>query len=183
MFGKNRFLKQLESKWKRLYRLAYSWTHDPHLARDLVQETMSRAISKHKQLKDLGALDSWLFKILVNCWHDVCRQNKHLQPLLDADELVNNYTPDMDRYRYEVIKKVHSAIVKLPMEQRQIITLIDLEGLSYSEVANIMEVPMGTVMSRLCRARNKLKTHLGELKSQDKVGATDKYGDNVRRIK
>lgn len=182
MFGKNRFLAQVESSWDRLYRLAYSWTHDTHLSRDLVQETISRAIVKRKQLKNMEALDAWLFRILSNCWYDVCRQNKYLRELPEMEEPVTNETPETDRYRQEVINKVQRAIIKLPMEQRQIVTLVDLEGFSYSEVADIVNVPIGTVMSRLCRARNKLKIYLDEMDTQNNSNG-EPHGDNVRRIR
>lgn len=182
MFGKSRFLERVESSWQRLYRVAYSWTHDTHLSRDLVQETISRAISKRKQLKNLDALDAWLFRILSNCWHDVCRENKHLQDLPEAEEPVSKDSPEKDRYRQEVIAKVQKAVIQLPFEQRQIVTLVDLEGFSYSQVAEIVNVPIGTVMSRLCRARTKLKVLLDEI-STDQNRNADGRSDNVRRIR
>ncbi|MDH5326730.1 MAG: RNA polymerase sigma factor [Gammaproteobacteria bacterium] len=182
IFFKKRVLEQIESRWDRMYRVAYAWTHDPHLSRDLVQETASRAIRKYKQLQDIQALDAWLFRILSNCWYDVCRQNKHLQELTDEHQLVDYRTPETDQYQNEVVRKVQSALTQLPLEQRQIITLIDLEGFSYSEVAEIVGVPIGTVMSRVCRARNKLKVVFETMDITSKPNAV-KSSEHVRRIK
>ena len=180
IFAKKRFLDQLQARWQRLYRVAYSWTHDPHLSSDLVQETLARAIDKRKQLKDIEALDAWLFRILSNCWYDVCRQNKYLQELPDENTLVCEATPEADQYHRELVNKVQRAVMQLPIEQRQIVTLVDLEGFSYAEVAKIVDAPVGTVMSRLCRARNKLKSYLDEL---DVSMDSDSQSDKLRRVK
>ncbi|MDH5649997.1 MAG: RNA polymerase sigma factor, partial [Gammaproteobacteria bacterium] len=66
--------QQLEQHWHRLYRLAYSWCHDPQLSQDLAQDTVAKALSKGHQLRDHQAFEAWLFSILINCWRDTCRQ-------------------------------------------------------------------------------------------------------------
>lgn len=146
----------LQEKMRKLYRIAYAWTHDPHLAGDLVQETMAKAIQNRHQLKNPEALDAWLYKILANCWRDHGRQSRAYVDINDID-LVWESDSEQESYRLELIQQVRQAVAKLNHDQRQIITLIDLEGLSYNEVADILSIPIGTVMSRLCRARRRLQ--------------------------
>lgn len=153
------FRLKLEKSRGRLYRLAYSWCHAPELADDLVQETLSKALKNSAQLKELEAMDSWLFRILSNCWHDHIRARRDTQ-IFDEERHLHHVTPELLNLRQQDIDNVRSAVAALPEGQRQIITLVDIEGCRYAEVANILEVPIGTVMSRLCRARRALKEHL-----------------------
>ena len=70
-FSQKKALKRLvENNRDRLYRMAYSWTHDPHLSDDLVQQAICKALASHQQLRDLGAAEVWLFRILSNCLAD-----------------------------------------------------------------------------------------------------------------
>jgi RNA polymerase sigma-70 factor, ECF subfamily len=153
------FRLQLEKSRGRLYRLAYSWCHTPELADDLTQEALSKALKQSAQLNDLDALNGWLFRILSNCWHDHLRANR--ETLLYEEELhAHHATPELLNLRQQDIDNVRKAVAALPEEQRQIITLVDIEGCRYAEVSEILELPMGTVMSRLCRARRALKEQL-----------------------
>jgi len=171
------FEQQLEMRWVRLYRIAYSWCHDPQLASDLTQDALTKALRKHHQLKKNNALDAWLFTILNNCWSDHCRRKKET---VDIDE-VNLSTAtlsDDDDERMLIVNYVHKAIEKLSSDQRQVVTLIDLEGMAYNEVASILDIPIGTVMSRLARARRQLKAHL-----QNQNNDTDSSSSNLWRVK
>ncbi len=154
---KNRELKKtLEESRGRLYRIAYSWCHDPALADDLVQETLIKALKNSHQLRDPNTVRSWLYRILSNCWRDHFRR---LRETVDIDDMVlaEENTPELNHDRLEVVERVRDAVATLSVGQRQVITLVDLEGCSYIEVAEILEIPIGTVMSRLCRARRALK--------------------------
>lgn len=153
------FREALEAKWKSLYRMAFSWCHDTHLAGDLVQEAFSKAIRQKDQLKNKAAFDAWIYTILANCWRDHCRRQKETVDIDDV-ELIDESDPELDSHRMEIIQSVRSALAKLSNDQRQIVTLIDLEGFSYNEVAEILSIPIGTVMSRLCRARRHMRHHL-----------------------
>ena len=153
------FRLKLEKSRGRLYRLAYSWCHTPELADDLVQEALSKALKKGSQLKDLQAMDSWLYRILSNCWHDHIRVQRETQ-LFDEERHLHQVTPELLNLRQQDIDNVRQAVAALPEGQRQIITLVDIEGCRYAEVAKILDVPIGTVMSRLCRARRALKEKL-----------------------
>lgn len=174
-FGSTQFRKQLEEKWQRLYRVAFSWCHDTQLAKDLVQESLSRAMINSQQLKDPDRLDGWLFKILVNCWRDCCRAKRDHLPIEDAN-LADERTPESIHARDTIVQQVRICVKKLKNEYREIISLVDLEQLSYKEVAEILDIPMGTVMSRLCRARNQLREELERINRKSAAAV-------VRRIK
>ncbi|MDH3586712.1 MAG: sigma-70 family RNA polymerase sigma factor [Gammaproteobacteria bacterium] len=153
------FRKLVENSRDRLYRMAYAWTHDPHLADDMVQQAMFKALSNQKQLKDLGAAEAWLFRILSNCLKDYYRAKRDVvssENVVIADEV----TPEQNTEKQQLVDKVRRAVRKLPLAQCQVVTLVDLEGFTYASVAEILEIPVGTVMSRLCRGRRALKEHL-----------------------
>jgi RNA polymerase sigma-70 factor (ECF subfamily) len=140
----------------RLYRVAYAWCHNAALADDLVQETLAKALRKSSQLRDPKARDAWLFTILANCYRDHYRKQREMDDI-DEIEISHETTPESETSRAEIVGMVRAAIARLPQGQRQVVTLVDLEGFSYVEVAQILDVPIGTIMSRLCRARNAMK--------------------------
>lgn len=148
----------------RLYRLAYAWCHDGHLADDLAQEAIARAIDRAGQLKDEAAFEGWLFAILNNCWRDYLRRCKDCVDVDDLDEAVLSHdaTPERLYASRQASGRVQTAIACLPVGQRQVLTLVDLEECSYAEVAAVLDIPVGTVMSRLSRARQALKATLLE---------------------
>lgn len=153
------FRLKLETSRNRLYRLAYSWCHSPELADDLTQEALSKALKQSAQLKEMDAMDSWLFRILSNCWHDYLRSRRETLQY-DEERHLDLVTPEQTNLRQQDIDNVRKAVAALSEDQRQIITLVDIEGCRYAEVAEILELPIGTVMSRLCRARHALKERL-----------------------
>lgn len=153
------FRRRLETSRDRLYRMAYAWSHDPDLADDLVQEALAKALKNSDKIRDHAALDAWLFRILSNCWHDHFRRQRDMVEIEENDH-VHELTPERLHATQEIVHSVRNAIGELPMGQRQVVTLVDLEGFSYAEVAEILGIPAGTVMSRLCRARRALKERL-----------------------
>ena len=153
----NQQLKRTLAEYREnLYRIAYSWCHNAALADDLVQETLVKALKNSSQLRDPQTVRAWLYRILSNCWRDHFRRSRDT---VDVDDvvLVAADTPDLQHDRQQIVNRVRNAIARLPMGQRQVISLVDLEGCSYIEVAQILDVPIGTVMSRLSRARKALK--------------------------
>jgi RNA polymerase sigma-70 factor (ECF subfamily) len=152
---------RVEAQREPLYRLAYSWCHDAGLADDLVQETLLRALDRAGQLNDPQRLRSWLCAILANCLKDHFRRARPLEPL-DEDMAAHGASPEAESASNQIAARVRAEIERLPLGQRQAVTLVDLEGFSYAEVAEILEVPVGTVMSRLCRAREALRARLIE---------------------
>lgn len=159
------FRKLVGNSRERLYRMAYAWTHNPHLADDLVQQTLCKALNNQRQLKDMGATKAWLFRILSNCLKDYHRAKREV---LSAEELVivDKRTPEHETEEQQLVQKVRQAVGRLPLPQRQVITMVDLEGFTYASVAEILEIPVGTVMSRLCRGRRALREILTEVRPQ-----------------
>ncbi|MGA9164443.1 MAG: RNA polymerase sigma factor [Thiobacillus sp.] len=145
-----------------LYRIAYAWCHDAALADDLVQETLSKALTRRAQLRNEASLKAWTVAILNHCWLDHLRSRRDFDDVEDwQDELESSAdTPEASCNREQVIACVRSAVARLPLGQRQVLTLIDLEEFGYAEVADILDIPVGTVMSRLSRARAGLKIFL-----------------------
>ncbi len=150
---------KLEQSRPRLYGIAYSWCHSPELADDLAQEALSKALRQSAQLKDLATMDGWLFRILANCWHDYLRARRESVEY-EEEKHQHQVTPEKLSLRHEEITAVREAVSRLNVLQREVVTLVDIEGFSYLEVAEILEIPVGTVMSRLCRARRMLKDEL-----------------------
>ena len=166
-FGRTKqFSQTLEDNWDRLYRVAYSWTHEPFIAHDLVQETIARALQHKDKITDSTALEIWLFKVMANYWRDLLRRRKDFIDINDA-HLVDNDTPDGNAERSKLVLQVRNAIARLNQDQRQIITLIAIQGFSYEEVAKILDIPVGTAMSRICRARQNLKQMLSDADSSN----------------
>lgn len=162
LFHSRQWRESLESARPGLYRVAYSWCRDAALADDLVQEATTKALERGDQLRDPARLKGWLYAILSRCWHDHLR-GQH--PHEDIDELAdhhlhNDSSPVDDAERRETVARVRAAVARLPVGQRQVVTLVDLEEFSYAEVGEILEIPIGTVMSRLCRARRALRDDL-----------------------
>jgi RNA polymerase sigma-70 factor (ECF subfamily) len=160
-----------------LYRTALAWTGDAMLADDLVQEALTLAMDKSHQLKDEAKLRPWLFTILGNCWRQYLRKKREYLDL-DNIELVCDDCPDSQMEQDSKIRKVREAVAALPIAQREVVSLVDLNGFSYAEVASILGIPVGTVMSRLSRARKSL---LGMLDfSADKEAAKVKHLRSVK---
>lgn len=159
------FKKLVGNSRERLYRMAYAWTHDPHLADDLVQQTICKALNNHRQLRDMSAVDGWLFRILANCLTDYRRARREVQ-LGDDLVSVDNRTPETQTQEQQLVDRVRLAVSRLPLAQCQVITLVDLEGFAYASVAETLDIPVGTVMSRLCRGRRALRESLLDARSQ-----------------
>lgn len=145
-----------------LHRIAYAWCHDAALADDLTQETLARALARRGQLRDARALKAWMMKILHHCWMDHLRRRREFddwESLEDTHE-TGAETPEECCDRTRIVACVRAAVARLPMAQREVLTLVDLEEFGYAEVAGILGIPVGTVMSRLSRGRAALKSLL-----------------------
>lgn len=143
----------------RLYKIAYAWCGDPHIADDLVQETLTLAISKRHQLRDPARLGSWLYTVLNNCWREHLRSRRS-DIELDSHTLECDHCPERLNQAGELAERVIEHMAGLHEGQRQVLSLVVIEGLSYRDVAEILDIPMGTVMSRLSRARRYLADRL-----------------------
>lgn len=178
IFGESReYRRHLEEQWDDLYRVCYSWCHDPHLSEDLVQETMERALRHNNGISDRDSLKKWLFKVLVNRWRDHCRARKN-NVSIEQVTITNEDTPESDRTMEETVSRVYHAMGSLKLEHREILSLVALQGFTYEEISSILDLPVGTVMSRLCRGRKNLRTAL----SAPDLNIDRKKG-NLRRVK
>jgi RNA polymerase sigma-70 factor (ECF subfamily) len=149
-----------------LYSYALVLTRNRAEAEDLVQETYVRAIQAMKRLRADSNIKGWLFTILRNVWFNQLRKRRNGPEMIaiEAGDDVSNHgiEPSKDSYDLYVSKteaeQVQAAIQDLPRQFREVILLREYEELSYQEIASILNCPIGTVMSRLGRARAKLRT-------------------------
>jgi RNA polymerase sigma-70 factor (ECF subfamily) len=159
---------EFASRRTKLYKIAYSWCHSPSLADDLVQETMLKAIRNISSLREQSTLDTWLYRILINNWHDYLRvQGRNVELTDVVDEVTSDQSESYQQS--QIVERVRSSVSKLPMQLREVVTLADFAGFSYSEMSEILEIPIGTVMSRLYRARQNLKKQLLDLAGENGI--------------
>lgn len=147
----------IEANLDRLHGYAHALSRDHDQARDLVQECALRAVAAARWPTDEPAYRAWLFRILRNAFIDRCRRRGVETPLdPDAEIPAETDTGWRGDQRMVDVVTVRLAIAKLGDAHREVIALVDFAGLSYAEAAEVLEVPRGTVMSRLSRARGAL---------------------------
>ena len=139
----------------RLRRFAYGLTGDLDRADDLVQEACVRALAKAGQWQEGTRLDSWMYRIAQNTWYDQLRARKVRGEMIDIEaqtHLVGSDGRDVMEHRQR-LSAVGAKFSELSTEQQVLVALVCIDGLSYKEAAEALELPIGTVMSRLARAR------------------------------
>ena len=152
-----------------LYRLAYHLSRNQTEAEDLTQETLLRAFRAFDSYRG-GNFRAWLFTILRNAFRDECRRRGR-EPTVpdDIDDLLSfrvlalgSVAPSAESEALRALpsEAIERAFAALPPEWRLIVILADVEELTYREIADVLDVPIGTVMSRLSRARKRLQNHL-----------------------
>jgi RNA polymerase sigma-70 factor (ECF subfamily) len=180
LFGRGPALRrEIEQSRDMLGRMAYAWCHDRALADDLAQEAIEKGLRAAAQLRDPARLRAWLLQILANCLRDHVRERRdHLdiEEVEDSLLLASGAGPEEARASAELAGRVRGAVEQLPLGQRQVVTLVDLEECSYTEAAEILGVPIGTVMSRLCRGRRALREALEPV-------AREALGTRLRSVK
>lgn len=158
------FERDLLDLLPRLRRFARALAIDPADADDLCQIALEKALKAEGQWARGTRLDSWMYRIMRNCWIDEVRARRRRAETFVAEEAGLD-VGDADHQRIEAraeLGKVDRAMAALPPEQREIIALILVEGLAYKEAAELLDLPMGTVTSRLVRGRQALMEMLGE---------------------
>jgi RNA polymerase sigma-70 factor (ECF subfamily) len=160
-----------------LYGAALRMTRNPTDAEDLVQETMLRAYRSFESFEPGTNLKAWLFRILTNAYINTYRKRQREPRKVSQDEVeefdlyqqLKDHDPDFSVTPENIVldrlvdSDIIEAIDDLPEQFRLAVVLSDIEGFSYAEMADIMGVPMGTVMSRLHRGRKALQKRLWEL--------------------
>jgi RNA polymerase sigma-70 factor (ECF subfamily) len=152
--------EQIVALLPRLRRFARNLARNPHDADDVVQIAVERALTRLDQWRSDARLDSWMFKIVRNAWIDELRSRGRRDKVFLAAEAGENVGTDSMARETDLLA-VQSAMARLPQEQREAVGLVLVEGLPYREAADVLDVPIGTLTSRLARGREALQAMLG----------------------
>ena len=158
------FESELAALLPRLRRFAHALSRNPADADDLAQATLERALRSRHQWQPGTRLDSWSYRIMRNLWIDTARSRSrretHEAPEEDGTTVGEDPRAAMDAAID--LKRIMTAMARLPDEQREIVALILIEGFGYREVSEMLDLPIGTVSSRLVRGRIALLSMVGE---------------------
>lgn len=157
------FERELTELLPRLRRFAHALSRNGADADDLTQATVERALRSREQWQPGTRLDSWLYRIMRNLWIDTSRARIRKEKNEAPEEEAQNVGDD-PRGALEAaieLKRAMAAMERLPDEQREIVALILIEGFGYREVAEMLDLPIGTVSSRLVRGRTTMLAMLG----------------------
>ena len=163
----DKFLKLVNEHKVQIYRHALYLLGNQEDAEDITQETFIKAWENRAKLR-MKTVRSWLLKCSQNLCFNLLKQRRFQEPLTKGDEreletLFHKYTcrshpsPDEIVIKQELKELVHRAIGKLPPEMRSVVIMRELEGMSFKEIAEVLEQPEGTVKSNVFRARKKLR--------------------------
>ncbi len=155
------FLDEIEASVPALRRYARALTRNADRADDLVQDCLERAIRKRGLFRPTGPVQAWLFRILVNLWRNSLRTERRRGDHVAYDALLVEPSVPAPQHGRLALGEMSRALDRLPGDQRETLLLVVLEGVSYEEAATILSIPIGTVMSRLSRARAALRTLTG----------------------
>ena len=157
----SRFSDQLIAVLPRLRRFARSLAGAAAEADDLVQAACERALARQHQFQEGTRFDSWMFRIVQTIWIDHLRaRDVRKEDSEVAEERLGSDAPVRRIEARLALAEIRLAIDRLPPEQRMVLMLVTVEGLSYKEAAEVAGVPVGTIMSRLARARVALHQQL-----------------------
>lgn len=153
---------QLEAQIPGLRRYARALCGDRALADDLVQDCLERALSRWSSWRRQGDLRGWLFAILRHLWIDEARRRSNRPPLVNIDDHPDGLAQAASQGLGLTMRDLSGALALLAPEQREVVLLVGLEGFRYAQVAEMTGVPLGTVMSRLKRGRDRLEQLMQE---------------------
>ena len=156
----DQFLDQVEACVPALRRYARALTRNVDLADDLVQDCLERAIAKRGLFRPTGPVRAWLFTILLNLYRNDLRSSHRRGEQVDIDSIPELSTP-APQPGHIALAELARAIETLPLDQKEALLLVTLEGIPYAEAAGIIGIPLGTLMSRLGRARTALRLLTG----------------------
>lgn len=147
----------------RIYNVAYRITGNHEDAADAAQDAFVRAYQALARFREDAAFSTWLYRIATNAALDLVRRRPAaLHVELSADHPAPG-GPELEAHRREIHRRIHAALGRLPAEFRTAVVLRDFHGLEYEQIARILQVPIGTVRSRLSRAREVLRAQLMDL--------------------
>ncbi len=157
-----------------LRRYARALLRDPDLADELVQNCLERALSRFHLWQANRRLRPWLFTIMHNLHVNSIRYRSNRPPLVELDDAAIPAATGPIQEQNLQTRAVLAAIDELPEDQRAVVTLVGIEELSYREAAEVLGIPAGTLMSRLHRARERLR---------EALGMTEPRPATIRRVK
>ena len=159
----SRFQNDLVDLVPRLRRFAYALTGSRDAGDDLVQSACERALRRQDQFTLGTRLDSWMFRIMQNLWIDQRRRLRVRGTEVEPESLTLSDGGRGSRHVEDqmTLERVRAAVDTLPGDQRAVLVLVAIEGMNYREAAGVLDLPVGTVMSRLSRARDRLAGVLG----------------------
>jgi RNA polymerase sigma-70 factor, ECF subfamily len=153
--------RQLIELLPRLRRFARTLARTAHDADDLVQLSVERALLRYEQWQPERRFDAWMFGIMRNAWIDEVRSRNRREHVLASEDAAENVGDRSSDAQLRLLA-VQAALAALPEEQRSAVALVLIEGLSYQEAADALEVPIGTLTSRLARGRAAMQATLGD---------------------
>jgi RNA polymerase sigma-70 factor (ECF subfamily) len=162
------FHRLIEEQIPRLRRYARALTRNPERADDLLQDTLVRALAKQDLWEPGTDLRAWLFTLMHNQNVNSVRRSLREGTAVDVEQLSSALMATTDPTASRKLFELERALGQLPVEQREAILLVGLEGLAYEEAAAILGVPIGTVRSRLSRGRDSLRS-LMDMTWEDKA--------------
>ena len=151
------FRDLIEREIPRLRRYARALTRSADRADDLVQETLLRAVAKAHLWQQGTDIRAWLFTIMHNQYVNMVRRAIREEATIDIEQMSSSLVATTDPTASRQLRELERALGRLPGDQREVILLVGLEGLSYEAAAQILGVPVGTVRSRLSRGRDALR--------------------------
>ncbi|MES2127703.1 MAG: RNA polymerase sigma factor [Pseudomonadota bacterium] len=155
------FQQELAALLPRLRRFARSLVFNREDADDLVQVAVERALVRASQWEEGTRLDSWLFRIIKNAWIDEVRSRIRRDKLFAPEEAGEHVGDDFAQAQQQRMA-INKAISLLSDDHRMVVALVLVDGMAYQEAADVLELPVGTLMSRLARARTALQGHLSD---------------------
>ena len=160
---------------RRLGRLLSRFIKDEHEVNDVVQESFIKAYRALPNFRGDSAFYTWLYRISINTANNFLANNNK-RPIMASEitngdgevmdvveQVADNLTPEAELMNKQILQTVESAVAKLPEDLRRAITLREMDGLSYEEIAEVMQCPIGTVRSRIFRAREVIAADLRPL--------------------
>ena len=154
--------KEIVNEMDGLRKFAYKLTHNHHNAEDLLHSTLVRAIEKKHLFKEGTNLYSWASKIMFNLFVSDYRRKTKFETQYDPENYIEKQFVESDQDEKMEFKMVQRAMRDLSRDHRSILTMICIKGMRYAEVSEKLQIPVGTVRSRLSRAREALQNRLDE---------------------
>ena len=155
----------------KLQRFARKLCRNEHDAEDLLQATILKALEKKHMFNAGTNLFSWTSKIMYNDFVSAYRRKVKFETQYDCEELIKNQSVDAEQDRLSELSEIKEAMTFMSDEHRTVLVCVCVKGMKYQEVANMLSIPVGTVRSRLSRAREQLQDALKE-RAANKVALT-----------